>query len=176
MGFRKSTAEKCLNRFKKKFKDKPTHINGVMADKLRDMVISLEGRRGIRYWEFEDASCIYDIEKGKRNYLGEKISPLWYDHKARPYGAGERLPNIKGLKYYLPRDEDHRLAVAISSDWEAIKANKEAIEATAKYEKSRAELNRLITEFQNQRGIRRIIILFRIANILRYFLFPPLVY
>ena len=142
MGLRKSTAEKVINKYKRKYRDKETHFNGVMADGLREIVIKNGGLKGVRYWEFEDYSCIYDIEKGRRSYRGEKISPLWYDHRSHPYGTGERRPNIDGLPYYIPiADKDHRDAVAKSR-------NEELAQTEAELAKNQVKLKRLIRVFK----------------------------
>jgi len=148
--YRTSTAEKVLSKHKRKYKEKETHINGRMADELKEIVVKHEGLRGVRYWEFEDYSCIYDLEKGKLNYLGEKISPLWYDHKGRPYGTGERRPNIDGLRYYIPiADKEHRTAIAESVAEELRKSEALSKELNAKLQKDKENLKRELMKIYN---------------------------
>lgn len=152
---RKSTAEKVLNKYKMKYKDKKTHLNGVMANGLREMVIKHGGLKGVRYWEFEDYSCIYDIEKGRRNYLGEKISPLWYDHRSRPYGTGERRPNMDGLRFYIPISElDHRAAIAKSATEGLRKSEALAKELEERLQKEFANLKAEFGKIKNAKPFK----------------------
>lgn len=148
MKFGKSKAEKCIKKFEKKFKHKETHDGrGVMADELREIVISQGGLKGTWYWELPDTSCIRCNKGSKRPYIG--ISPLWYDHKARPYGTGERSPNIKGLNFYIPRDQKHLKAVAEAAMEELRKSEALRKELEERLQKEIANLKREFGKLKN---------------------------